>query len=132
FLPRARRNSRSTGFTTPRHSAAMTTAEFRMTPFRVAIRCPKRPVRISSTRTDVSKMMTSLIETAEGELAFVLLHQSLEALQRDQFTKRDMDGFSAGLYAEKFFRLVGQFGVQADRCHGRGHRILVDFNVYTG
>jgi hypothetical protein len=73
----------------------------------------------------------SLIETGERELAFVLLDQALERLQRDHLTKRDMDGFRARLYSEKSLSLVGQTHIQPEGCQSHRHVAFLRSLVYT-
>src|SRR5579864_4356857 len=83
FLAIARRNLCSPGPLTPRHSSARTTDDVRTKPFTDSILLRWRPVRASSTRTDVSKITMSLIESGELQFAGVLFHQGFKALQRD-------------------------------------------------
>ena len=62
FLARARRNLCSAGRLTPRNNSARTPDDVRTEPSTNSIRLRGRPVRASSTRTEVSKMTSSLIE----------------------------------------------------------------------
>src|SRR5580704_14693962 len=114
FLARERRNLCSAGPATPRISSARTTDDVRTKPPTDAMLLRWRPVRASSTSTDVSKMMMSLIKSRERELARVLLHQGLKALQSDDFAEGDVDSVGAGFRAEDFYGLVGQLSVQTD------------------
>src|SRR6266849_7832641 len=80
FLARAPRNLRSSGPITPRSISARTTDDVRTKPCTDSILLRWRPVRASSTRTDVSKITMSLIKSGELQFAGVLFHQGLEAL----------------------------------------------------
>src|SRR5580700_2408244 len=114
FLAKVRRNLCSEGPTTPRSNSARTTDDRRITPSTDSILFRWRPVRASSTSTDVSKMTTSLIESGKLEFAGVLLHQGFEALQRNDFAQSDVNGVSTGFRLEDSHGLVGQVRVQAD------------------
>src|ERR1700678_628300 len=113
FLARVRRNLCSADPLTPRSNSARTTDDIRTKPSTTSIFLRCRPVRTSSTSTDVSKMITSLIEPGKLEFAGVLFHQGLEALQRNDFTQSDMHGIGARFRLEHFHGLVGQVRVEA-------------------
>src|ERR1700676_680737 len=132
FLAKERRNLCSARPITPRRSSARTTDDVRTRPSTDSIFFRWRPVRASSTRTDVSKMTMSLIKSGELQFSGVLLHQGLEALQRDDLAERDVNGISSGFRAEYFHGLVSKLSIQPDRCHGYGHSVLPRLCVYTG
>src|SRR5271170_2557160 len=131
FLAKVRRNLSSAGPLTPRSISARTTDDKRTTPSMDSILLRWRPVRASFTRTDVSKITTSLIESGKLEFAGVLLHQGLEALQPNDFAQGDVHGIGAGFRLEHSHGLVGQVGVEADRCHGHSHRASLFADIYT-
>src|SRR6266436_3400399 len=100
LLAKVRRNLCSESPTTPRSNSARTTDDRRITPSTDSILLRWRPVRASSTSTDVSKMTTSLIESGKLEFAGVLLHQGLEALQPNDFAQGDVNSVGAGFRLE--------------------------------
>src|SRR5580704_4811558 len=132
LLAKALRNSRSEGLAAPRPNSARTTDEVRMAPMTDWSLSRRRGDRRSSMMTDESKMTRSINVPFERSLIFVLLHQGFEALQRDDLAQGDVNGICAGFRAEDFYRLVCQFGVQADRCHGYGHGLsLISSYIHT-
>jgi hypothetical protein len=107
-------NLRSAAPLTARSNSARTTDDKRTTPSTDSILLRWRPVRASSTRTDVSKITTSLIESGKLEFAGVLLHQGLEALQPNDFAQGDVNRVGAGLRFEHLHSLVSQVRVEPD------------------
>jgi len=59
-------------------------------------------------------MISSLTEIGERELALVLFHEGLEALERDDFAQRDVDGLGARFYTKNLGGFVGELGIEAD------------------
>lgn len=75
-------------------------------------------------------MMSSLTEVRERELALVLFHEGLEALERDNFAQRDMNSLGAGFYTKNPGGFVGKLGVEADRSERDGHGIYILLLLY--
>ena len=59
-------------------------------------------------------MISSLTEVGERELALVLFHEGLEALERDNFAERDMNGLGARFYTKNPGGFVGELGIETN------------------
>ncbi len=59
-------------------------------------------------------MISSLTEVRERELALVLFHEGLEALEGDNFAQRDMDRLGARFYTKNLGGFIGELSIEAD------------------
>src|ERR1700730_15755398 len=107
FLAKAERNLRSEGVCAPRHNSAKPTEDVRIAPMTDWSLSRWRGDRRSSMMTDESKMTRSINVAFERKLPLVLLHQLLEALQRNDFAQGDVNGIGAGFRLEHSHGLVG-------------------------
>src|ERR1700691_2604754 len=79
--------------------------------------------------TDHQKRRSINVALERG-LAFILLHQLLEALQPNDFAQRNVNRISAIFRLEYLHSLVGQVRVQPDGSHGYSHSALRT-DIYT-
>src|SRR5215813_2516018 len=117
------RNLRSEAFVAPRHNSARTTEHVLTGVERDSIRFSWIPVRRSSTKIDVSRIVTLLTFAGKCEFSSILSHQFLESLQSDDFLECQMNRLGSGFNSENLYCLVSQTSVQPDRSHSERHEI---------